>query len=543
MANTLPIRFPVTLVAKTIQGLEPVLEEELHQLSAQNVAVLCRAVTFDGDLEMLYKANYRLRTALRVLVPLFDFQFADEDDLYQGVMQFAWEQMLTPSQTIAVDAVSSDSTLNHTHYIALRTKDAIADRCRLHYNGRRPSVDVENPDFKINVHIQGSRCEILLDSSGASLHKRGYRVANAEAPMSEVLAAGLIYLSRWDRQSAFIDPMCGSGTLLIEAAMIANNYAAGMYRRDFGFMHWPGFDPDLWAKTKEGALAEEVEFDHPIIGSDISAKMLAAAKANIKSARLHKDIQLSVSPMEALKMPDEKNGIVLINPPYGERIRLHDLEAQYKSIGNVLKRVFSGYKAGVISSDFKALSLVGLKPTIKYTVFNGPLECRFALFDLYDGSRKGQFNPGERDDKTYHGPYKSRDDRPQVQAKEGKYSKAESYQGRTQKSKPFAEHKAESERHPVAGKPFANKPKFSGKAPAEPAPNHTKPDEIELYTPENNPARKKSSQRPDSGDKWKTFNPDRDYLPAQQKVLRKRQSKNPSPPPASTSFEGDGLED
>ena len=382
---------PQTFIVKTISGLEEVLAQELTELGCANVQLLKRAASFEGDKRMLYKANYCLRTAQRILMPIFSFQMADEDDLYININAYPWENYLDLLKTLAVDAVVNDSELTHSHYVALRTKDAIVDRFRTLNNGRRPSVDTENPDIRINIHINGSTCDVSIDSSGVSLHKRGYRVSNAEAPMSEVLAAGLIKLSGWKNDCHFIDPMCGSGTLLIEAAMIANNFPAGMYRKDFGFMHWPDFDEVLWKEVTKEALDQQTEFDYHIIGSDISGKNLSSARSNLKSARLHKDVKLFVSPFSALQAPAGEPGIVIINPPYGERIRLGDIIGLYKSIGNTLKQEFTGYQAWVISSDQKALSFIGLRPSAKLPVFNGQLECRFVHYDLYKGSKRGRY--------------------------------------------------------------------------------------------------------------------------------------------------------
>ena len=387
---------PLTFIVKTISGLEEVLAAEIVEIGGANVQILKRAVSFEGDKRMLYKANYCLRTAQRILVPIYSFQMADEDDLYNQVNSYAWENHLTLDKTLAVDAVVSGSELTHSHYVSLLTKDAIVDRFRTLNNGRRPNVDTENPHVRINMHINGSICNVSIDSSGASLHKRGYRVSNAEAPMSEVLAAGLIRLSGWNRDCHFIDPMCGSGTLVIEAAMYASNFPAGMYRKEFGFMHWPDFDQDLWNEVTKEALELQTEFDYQIIGSDISPKNLASARSNLKSSRLHKDVQLLVSPFAALERPAGEPGLIIINPPYGERIRLNDIIGLYKSIGNKLKQDFSGYQAWVISSDQRALSLIGLRPTAKLPVFNGPLECRFEHFDLYKGSKRGRYMDGER---------------------------------------------------------------------------------------------------------------------------------------------------
>ncbi|MBK7213267.1 MAG: RNA methyltransferase [Bacteroidales bacterium] len=375
-------------VAKTIGGLEEILADELASLGGEDIEILNRAVSFSGDEALLYKANYWSRTALRILVPVFDFQLADEDDLYSHIYEFPWEDVLNLNQTLAIDAVVSESELTHSHFVALRTKDAIVDRFRERNNGRRPSVDIDNPDVRVNIHIFGSKCDVSLDSSGTSLHKRGYRVSNAEAPMSEVLAAGLIIMSKWDKKSTFIDPMCGSGTLLIEAGLIANNIPPGQYRKSFGFMQWNSFKPELWKTVVEEALELQTEFEGHIIGNDISAKNLAAAKNNIKSAKLHKDIQLSVGPFSELTPPEGESGVVVINPPYGERIKTNDIIGLYREIGDTLKKNFTGYSATVISSDQYALKSVGLKATQKHIVWNGPLECRVATFDLYLGTRK-----------------------------------------------------------------------------------------------------------------------------------------------------------
>ncbi len=426
---------PQTFIVKTIAGLEQVLATEIEELGGANVQVLTRAVSFEGDKRMLYKANYCLRTAQRILMPIFTFQMADEDDLYNQVTAYPWENYLTLQKTLAVDAVSSDSELTHTHYIAQRTKDAIVDRFRTISNGRRPSVDTENPHVRINIHIRGSICDVSVDSSGASLHKRGYRVSNAEAPLSEVLAAGLIMLSGWKHDCHFIDPMCGSGTLLIEAAMIANNFPAGMYRKEFGFMHWPDFDQEMWNEVIAEAMDKQTEFEFQILGSDISPKNLASARVNLKSARLHKDITLSVNPFSALQPPPGEPGIILINPPYGERIRLNDIIGLYKSIGNTLKQEFAGYQAWVISSDQRALSMIGLRPSAKLPVFNGPLECRFEHFDLYKGSKRGRYmdgeNPGEdgRD-------YSNREDKPNWRSKDAPEGEFDSLDPKPRESKP-----------------------------------------------------------------------------------------------------------
>ena len=380
-------------IAKTISGLEEVLATELRNLGAQEVTVLRRAVSFKGDKALLYKANYWLRTALRILVPLTSFEIENENDLYTQINAFPWEDIFDVDQTIALDAVVTDSPITHSHYASLKSKDAIVDRFREKL-GIRPSVDIENPDIRINLHIYRNKCDVSLDSSGMSLHKRGYRQAIAEAPLSEVLAAGLILLSGWDKKSNFIDAMCGSGTLLIEAALIANNMAPGQYRDTFGFMRWNDYDNDLWNKMVNASMNEGVEFEHRIVGSDISERNLAAAKTNIRSARLHKDIDLVVSPFDTFEPPDGP-GILIMNPPYGERIQVDDIIGLYQSIGDRLKNRYSGFDAWIISADLQALKYIGLKPTAKLPVFNGQLECRFVHFSIYQGSKRARANTDE----------------------------------------------------------------------------------------------------------------------------------------------------
>ncbi|MDD3738161.1 MAG: class I SAM-dependent RNA methyltransferase [Lentimicrobiaceae bacterium] len=375
-------------IAKTISGLEEILAQELIEIGAKDVVVINRAVSFKGDKYLLYKANFTLRTAQRILMPLFSFPLQTEDDLYRQIKDYPWEDVIKINQTIAMDAVVSKSEFTHSHFVALRSKDALVDRFREKYNGRRPNVDTDDPDFRINIHIYEDKCDISLDSSGASLHKRGYRIGNAEAPLSEVLAAGLIRMSNWDKNSPFIDPMCGSGTILIEAAMYANNFPAGMYRSKFGFMNWKDFDEDLWKQVKQDAFDNVVEFEHEVLGYDNSRKNLAVAKANINNARLHLDIKVDIEDIENLKNNTEKGGVIVINPPYGERIKTKDIISLYKSIGNTLKREFTGYKAGIISADENAIKFIGLKPSKRYTVYNGQLECKYHVFELYQGSKK-----------------------------------------------------------------------------------------------------------------------------------------------------------
>lgn len=377
------------MLAKSPAGLEEILAKELEDLGAEQIELLNRAVSFEGDKRLLYAANYRCRTALRILVPVTQFKIETEQDLYTSIKAIRWEDYLGTQNTIAINSTVTTSIFTHSHFVSLRAKDAIVDRFR-EKTGERPSVDIDNPDFRINLHIYKDEVDVSFDSSGASLHKRGYHVSNAEAPLNEVLAAGMILLSGWDGQSNFIDPMCGSGTLLIEAAMIAMNLPAGQYRNDYGFMRWKDFDKDLWDDVKNEALEDERDFNFRIIGSDISDYNLRSAAANLKEARLHKDIELKVSPFQRMT-PPAGGGIMICNPPYGERIKVEDIVELYQELGNTLKQNYKGYKAWVISSDLRALKMIGLKPMKKYILFNGQLECRYAGFDLYEGSKRARY--------------------------------------------------------------------------------------------------------------------------------------------------------
>ena len=367
-------------------GLENVLAEELTAIGAQNVEVLYRVVSFEGDKALMYKANYCCRTALRILKPITSFVARNELALYNNIFKIQWHEIFNINETFAIDAVTSGNYFTHSQYAALKVKDAIADEFRQHF-GARPSVDVENPDLRINVHIENEKVTLSFDSSGESLHKRGYRKSVDKAPMNEVLAAGLIKLTGWQYDCNFVDCMCGSGTLPIEAAMQAMGIPAGFFRKKWGFMMWHDFDEELWQKVVHDAGAEMQEFDYEIIASDHSAKAVEIAKANITNAHLNHDIKLSKQDMFEM-VPPEGGGIMIINPPYGERLEEKDLINLYKGIGDALKRNFKGFEAWIISSNKDVLKLVGLKPSKKIDVYNGPLECKFEKFEVFEGSYK-----------------------------------------------------------------------------------------------------------------------------------------------------------
>ena len=382
------------LITKTVAGLEDVLAAEIKGLGAKNVRVMHRAVICEGNKEMMYRLNYNVRTGLKVLKPFQSFFAKNPDELYKKVQEIQWWELLRTDQTFCVDAVTSGRFFTHSQYAALKTKDAIVDQFR-DAMGPRPSINTLKPDLRINLHIREDKVQILFDSSNESLHHRGYRKQVDKAPMNEVLAAGLIQLSGWKADCNFLDCMCGSGTLPIEAAMFAMKIPAGYYRKQWGFMKWADWDPELWKQIKEEADSQICEFDHEIWASDRSPKAVDIAQGNINNARLGRDIHLMKKNMEDLTPPEE-GGIVIINPPYGDRLEEDDIDQVYENIGNTLKHNFQGYQCWLITDDAVALKHVGLKPTAKIPVWNGPLECRFVRFDIFGGKLKEWKMKGEK---------------------------------------------------------------------------------------------------------------------------------------------------
>lgn len=380
------------LIAKTFHGLEEVLFKELEQLGAEEIRVLKRAVSFVGDKALLYKANLHLRTATRVILPIHKFSAKDTDELYKGIQEIDWSEYISPKDTIAIDSTISSEDFKHSQFVTYRVKDAIVDQF-FYKTGDRPSVRVVNPTLRINVHIDKNTCTVSLDSSGESLHKRGYRVGETAAPLNEVLAAGLILLSDWDKKSNFIDPMCGSGTILIEAALIAYNIPPGLYRKEFGFQKWKDFDEELWDDIYNEET--EVEFDGDIIGADISDKAMEIAEANIRNAGLIRKIKLNVTPFQQF-IPPAKKGLLITNPPYGERLKPKDLEGLYAMIGERLKHHFSGYDAWILSYSQECFNSVALRPSRKVTLFNGPLECKFQKYSMFEGKKKDVYKKEHR---------------------------------------------------------------------------------------------------------------------------------------------------
>jgi putative N6-adenine-specific DNA methylase len=386
-----------SMLAKTFKGLEEVLAQELIELGANDVLIERRAVSFMGDKAMLYRANLCLRTATRILVEIAKTQTLKiskntkpEDALYEAVKAINWSQFMTADTTFAIDATVYSETFRNSRFVTYRVKDAIADYWQ-EKEGRRPNVKVTDPDLYIQVHIANETVTVSLDSSGESLHKRGYRVATTEAPISEVLAAGMLLMAGWQGQSDFYDPMCGSGTLLIEAALIARNIAPGIFRKAFAFEKWRDFDAELWSDIYNDDSRER-EFNHTIYGSDASFYAIQQAAKNIKAAGVQKDIQLKQIRIEEISNLQSQisntSPLVMINPPYGERLKSNkEMEDLYGAIGTALKHQFAGATAWIISSNAAAMKCIGLKPSKKYHLLNGELDCQFNKYDLFAGKR------------------------------------------------------------------------------------------------------------------------------------------------------------
>ncbi len=374
------------MLAKTFKGLEEVLAQELIELGANDVQLERRAVSFRGDKALLYRANFCLRTAIRILVPIASFKAKDTDALYEQVKALNWSQYMTADQTFAIDATVYSESFRNSRFVTYRVKDAIADYW-IDNAHKRPSVSTQIPDILLNVHVANEQVTISLDSSGESLHKRGYRVATTEAPISEVLAAGMLLLAGWKGQSDFYDPMCGSGTLLIEAALIARNIAPGVFRASFAFEKWPDFDAELWNDIYNDDSNERV-FEHRIYGSDASFYAIQQAAKNVKSAGVAKDIELKQIRMEEIKEVHAEGALVMLNPPYGERLKSNkEMEDLYSAIGTTLKHQFTGSTAWIISSNVEAMKCIGLKPSRKYHLLNGELDCQFNKYELFQGKR------------------------------------------------------------------------------------------------------------------------------------------------------------
>ncbi|MDT0557421.1 THUMP domain-containing protein [Ichthyenterobacterium sp. W332] len=379
------------MVAKTLYGFEELLSKELLQLGAQEIKKGVRNVSFVGDKGFMYKANMGLRTAIKILKPIKTFRISNEKDLYNQVYKINWETYLKPEGSLAVDATVHSHVFTHSKFIALKTKDAIVDRFR-DSAGVRPNVDLRFPDLKINVHIDRQLCTISLDTSGESLHKRGYKTATNIAPINEVLAAGLIMLSGWDGQTDFMDPMCGSGTVLAEAAMIACNIPPNLMRKEFAFERWQDWDVDLFEKIEESLLKKTRDFHYKILGYDKSPSAVRKATDNIKNAHLDEFITIKHEDFFKTQKSGTDTLHMVFNPPYGERLENLNVEEFYGNIGTTLKHGYPKTNAWLITSNLEALKSVGLRPSRKIKVFNAKLESRLVKYEMYEGSKKAKKN-------------------------------------------------------------------------------------------------------------------------------------------------------
>jgi putative N6-adenine-specific DNA methylase len=381
MSNTFP------LSATTLFGLEEILAEELRSLGAKNIRAQRRFVEFSGDQYIMYKANLWCRTAIRILKPIASFAIHKEKDLYNEIKKIRWDQYITTKSTIAIDSFVRNSIFTHSLYVSQLTKDAIIDQMR-DKSGTRPGVDLKDPDLRLNLHIQHNNVVLSLDSSGDSLHKRGYRIQTNTVPLNEVLAAGILYLTGWDRNSSFIDPMCGSGTFLIEAAMMALGRIPGYYRSKFGFMRWLDFDAGLYHNIQDEAVkAEKDALAFPIEGSDVNKKTFQIACRNVQNAAMEDFIQIHHKAFEE-QTPPPAPGVMVMNPPYGERQEVNQLQEKYKMIGDVLKSMYEGYTAYILTGNLQEAKHIGLRTSFRKELFNGPIDCRLLKFELYSGSRR-----------------------------------------------------------------------------------------------------------------------------------------------------------
>jgi len=374
------------MVAKTMFGFEEILAKEIRNLGCANVTEGIRSVTFEGDTGFMYKANLCLRTAIKIIKPIHSFSLRNEDELYKKIYAMDWSEFLSVDTTFAIDTTVNSENFTHSLYVSQKVKYAIVDKFR-DMDGSRPDVDVKTPDVRINVHINKEFCTVSLDSSGRSLHHRGYRTATNIAPINEVLAAGLLLLSGWDGQCDFLDPMCGSGTFLTEAAMIACNIPANINRKGFAFEKWHDFDQDLYNKILEVCLNKAREFHHKIIGYDKAPSAVRKAQDNIENANLSEYITVERKNFFKTEKFTEKKLHMVFNPPYGERLSL-DMEEFYAAIGDTLKQNYPGTEAWFITSNLEALKYVGLRTSKKIKVFNSHLESRLVKYVMYEGSKK-----------------------------------------------------------------------------------------------------------------------------------------------------------
>lgn len=381
------------MIAKTFFGFEEILAKELQALGAQEVEQGVRMVSFKGDKGFMYKANLALRTALKILKPIYGFRAYNDQSLYKGIYSIDWSKYLNAGQSFVIDVTLHSDHFNHSQFVALKAKDAIVDQFRERF-GKRPDIDKDHPDVRINLHIQKDQCSVALDTSGNSLHHRGYRTATNIAPINEVLAAGMLLLSGWDGKGDFIDPMCGSGTILAEAAMIACNIPANINRREFAFEKWNDWDNDLFDKITDSLMGKVREFHYTIKGYDKAPSAVEKAKDNIRNANLEEYVTIELRNFFDTEKETQGPLHMVFNPPYGERLDI-DMERFYREIGDTLKQGYPGTQAWFITANLEALKFVGLKPSRKIKLFNGKLEARFVKYEMYEGSKRTKFQQTE----------------------------------------------------------------------------------------------------------------------------------------------------
>lgn len=377
-----------SMLAKTLAGLEEILAQELRLLGASNVKTGVRSVRFEGDTGFMYKANLCCRTAIKILKPIKTVTVNNEEDLYNAVKSISWDQYLKSNETFAIHATTSGDKFTHSKYAALKAKDAVADQFREKF-GSRPNVDLKFPDLEIDVHIRHNRCTISLDSSGASLHHRGYRTSTNIAPINEVLAAGVLMLSGWKGHTDFLDPMCGSGTLLIEAAMIACNIPPNLNRKQFAFERWSDWDENLYDTIESAALNKIKEFHFKIKGYDKASSAVYKTNGNIKNAKLDEFITVEQKDFFRSEKETDRHLQMVFNPPYGERLSI-DVEDFYGRIGDTLKKGYPDTEAWFITSNLEGIKHVGLRTSRKIKLYNAKLDSRLVRYDIYEGSKKGK---------------------------------------------------------------------------------------------------------------------------------------------------------
>ena len=377
------------MIAKTLFGFEEILAKELQQLGAQNVEIGTRMVSFVGDKGFMYKANLALRTALKILKPIYNFRAFNEASLYKGIQGIDWSKYMNSNQTFVIDTTVHSDNFKHSQFVAQKCKDAIVDQFKEKF-GSRPSIDKDYPDLRINIHIDRDQCSVSLDSSGASLHQRGYKTATNIAPINEVLAAGMLLLSGWDGSCDFIDPMCGSGTILAEAAMIACNIPPNINRKEFAFEKWNDWDNDLFDQIMDSLMKKVKEFHYTITGYDKAPSAVMKAKDNIRNANLDEYVKISERNFFDTEKENQGPLHMVFNPPYGERLDIH-LERFYREVGDTLKQSYPNTNAWFITANLEALKYVGLKPSRKIKLFNGKLEARLVKYEMYAGSKRTKF--------------------------------------------------------------------------------------------------------------------------------------------------------